>query len=73
MHSTKKGLGDNFLVARLYADTKHLKDTDGLYIFTVGYVPWSVFLSIARSYIKAALSFFRIFCRSKTQRDYFRL
>jgi hypothetical protein len=58
MHSTKKGLGDNFLVARLYADTKHLKDTDGLYIFTVGYVPWSVFLSIARSYIKAALSFF---------------
>jgi hypothetical protein len=33
------------------------KDTDGLYIFTVSYVLRSVFLSIARSYIKAALSF----------------
>ena len=57
--STKKGLGDANPVAGRNPEAGRLIDAGGLYIFTAGYGLRSVFLSIARSYIKAALSFFR--------------
>jgi len=59
MSLTKIWLGEVDPATGGTPDTGRLKDTGDLYIFTAGYALRSVFLSIARSYIKAALSFFR--------------
>lgn len=59
MSLTKIWLGDADPATGGNPETARLKEAGGLYIFPAAYVLRSFFLSIARIYIKASLSFFR--------------
>jgi len=73
MSLTNLGLGDAKPAAGENLEAGRLNDAGGLYIFTAGRVLWFVFLSIARSYIKAALSFLDLIAALRLKETFLRL